>query len=428
MRGAPVPLDQSPGDGDRVRAWEGAPGEVGAALAERAADPALDADATARLALAERLLGLLPPAPRLALWIDLRPAAAGAAERPPERDGTRVVRLPWLVIQAGAHEAVVIRAAAIKKGLRFRGGQAGPAPGPALDELSLRGPAGVARRPLRVPATLEALPAPHPAAPWPAHLPATAPGEPGAGNPLLALAQGLVAALLLLGLGLGIERAGATPPTPEPRAWELLRALEHPQAEVRRQAVLEAPAGLPVAAALRRVAEGDDAELASLALEKLALRGELGATCLGLVHASPTAAQASRLQALRLLRAAGDPRATDRARRGLASGRGAAWERRAWAEAVAEDGEPEQLQALLGHTDRVVRAAAGRGLLARLGPVAVPSVVPALLAPSPGREAEAAQVELARALARNLTDPELEALRGAEGLCPAARAVLRRHE
>lgn len=146
------------------------------------------------------------------------------------------------------------------------------------------------------------------------------------------------------------------------------------------------------------------------------------------MHASPTAAQGSRLQALRLLRATGDPRATDRARRGLASGRGAAWERRAWAEALAEAGDPEQLQTLLGHVDMVVRAAAGRGLLARLGPVAAPSVVPALLAPSRGREAEAAQVELARALARTLNDAELEALRGEERLCPAARAVLRRPE
>ena len=424
-----MPLDQGVGDSLRLPTWEGSSGHVAQGLAERAADHGLGSDARSRLTLARRLVELLPTSPAVAVWMDLRSPAAGPNAMPPQRDGSRVVELPWLVLRAGPHEARVVRVATVKRGLAFREGQVGPAVAAQLDELCLQGPEGVARCPLRAP-VLEALPRPDPLAPAAGPLPATAPGEPG-GSPQLALAQAAVTALLLLVLALGMERAMAGPSRGEPSADRVWRGLGALEPAARRAALKEAESFPPLerARALRQAAERDeDAEVRGLALELLAGHGELGATCLALVHRSAAPPLSTRLQALRLLRDLGDPRARWLAESGLRAGSAQGRLRAAWAETMVETGvETLALHQLLLDADPLVRAVAGRALLVRLGPVAVPSVVKVMTRdgqPRQQTDGERAQVELCWALRPALTARERKELRAHPALCARARAAL----
>lgn len=428
-RGGLVPLDQGTGESSSLPRWEGPPGQVEAALAGRSSEPGVTPDARARLGFARRLLELLPAGTEASVWLDLRPASAGPEAAPAQRDGTRLVRLPWLVLRTGAHEARVVRVASVRRGMVFRGGQVGPGAGPALDELTLTGPGGSARRTLRAGAPLTALPPLDPVTPPPGPLPASAPGESGESG-VAALVQVAAGMLLLLGLGLGLERAVAAAPPPPPPEQLVVGALGDLDPVVRRAAVLDAGRLPPLTRArlLRSAAErDDDPQVRSLALEVLAGEGELGATCLALVHRNGGPPLGTRLQALRLLRGMDDPRAGRLASAGLRQGGAHPRLRVAWADTLAEGAAPAELHGLLEDPEPLVRAAGGRALLVRLGAVAVPNVREALTRggrPPVGSDAERAQVELARALRPFLRPEERRELAGLAALGSNARAAL----
>jgi hypothetical protein len=192
-RGARVALDRAGGDGRWVVAVRGPRDTV---LQELGPEPGADADQLARLAAARRVLEGLAPGP-VSLWLDLRPAAAGAVARKgpsPAGGETTSFVLPWLLVRAdGGREARIVRRAQA----RPRRGQ--PPATFALDELLLRGPSGAVRRPLRGPGRLDRVDwgALDPATPPPGPLPQTAPADPRTAG-TAPVASGLTFAALLL--------------------------------------------------------------------------------------------------------------------------------------------------------------------------------------------------------------------------------------
>lgn len=192
-RGARVALDRAGGDGRWVVAVRG-PRDV--VLQELGPEPGADADQLARLAAARRVLEGLAPG-QVALWLDLRPAAAGAVARKgpsPAGGETTSFVLPWLLVRAdGGREARIVR----RSQARPRRGQ--PPATFSLDELLLKGPTGAIRRPLRGPGRLERVDwgALEANTPPPGPLPQTAPADPRTAG-TAPLASGLTVAALLL--------------------------------------------------------------------------------------------------------------------------------------------------------------------------------------------------------------------------------------
>lgn len=192
-RGARVALDRASGDGRWVVAVRG-PRDV--VLQELGPEPGADADQLARLAAARRVLEGLAPGP-VALWLDLRPAAAGAVARKgpsPAGGETTSFVLPWLLVRAdGGREARIVR----RSQARPRRGQ--PPATYSLDELLLRGPAGAIRRPLRGPGRLDRVDwgALEADTPPPGPLPQTAPADPRTSG-TAPVSSGLTVAALLL--------------------------------------------------------------------------------------------------------------------------------------------------------------------------------------------------------------------------------------